>query len=84
MIRILTDIGNEINRKCIFLSIIKFSGSISALSEEVQTSAEEMMGGNDVCTIIHNYITLKMADQGLSELHVVLTTILCGSNFFTW
>ena len=27
-------------------------------------------------------ITLKMADQGQSEFYVVLTTILCGTNFF--
>ena len=27
-------------------------------------------------------ITLKMADQGRSELHVVITIIVCGTNFF--
>ena len=31
----------------------------------------------------HQYtVTLKLADQGRSEHHVVLTINLCGSNFF--
>ena len=29
-------------------------------------------------------ITLKMADQGWSDLHVVFTMILCGAKFCIW
>ena len=29
-------------------------------------------------------ITLKIADQGWSDLHVVFTMILCGANFCIW
>ena len=34
-------------------------------------------------TYIEIFCVIAMADQGRSELHVV-TTILCGTNFFIW
>ena len=36
------------------------------------------------CIWSQQTIALKMVDQGRSELHVVLTVILCGTHFFIW
>ena len=40
-----------------------------------------LVGGGQKLMVNKRTIKLKMADQGRSELHVVLTIILCGTNF---
>ena len=36
------------------------------------------------CAPKEKTITLKMADQGWSDIYVVFTKILCGRNFCVW
>ena len=65
---------------------VRTGGRVLKVSDEfIQSMTLIMMLAMTIVEAKLKYtITLKMADQGWSDLHVVFTMILYGANFCIW